>query len=121
MKNVNVIAHRNKIQKPCIEDWKKYDDYVMNDMMLETGCRPPHWMPSGWNSNAVIPICHNAKQMEKLRLRPSISRVLSLKPPCRSIDRLDYDYYEKDVEDNKQFDTYVFSILHQNNKFKKSF
>ena len=119
VKNVNVIDHRNKNQKPCIEDWKRYDEYVMNVMMLENGCRPPHWKPSGWNSNAVIPICNNSKQMEKFEKRPSILKVLSLKPPCRSIDRLDYDYFEEDEKDQKQFDEYVFSILHQNNKFKE--
>ena len=107
LKNVNVIAHRNKIQKPCIEEWKRYDEYVMNVMMLETGCRPPHWILSGMNSNATLPICDNAKQMKKFSLRPSLLKVLSLKPPCRSIDRLDYDYFENDEKDD-QFDSYVF-------------
>ena len=110
LKNVNVIAHRNKLQRPCIEDWKSYDEYAMNAKMLEIGCRPPHWVPT-----TDVPICNNAKQMKEFRFRPIISK---FKPPCRLIDRLDHDYVEDDEKDDtKHFDTYVnFLIYHLNNR-----
>ena len=96
LKNVNVIDHRNKIQKPCIEDWKRYDDYVMNDMMLETGCRPIHW-----NSTIELPICSNATQMKVFARDPMVAMIESLYPPCKSIDLLDYIYMEKDKDYNQ--------------------
>ena len=91
IKNIDVITHRNKPQAPCVEDWKKYDEYVMNVIMLESGCRPPHWI-----SNTALPKCSNSKQMTKFAEKPTISKVMSLRPPCKSIDRLDYDYLEAD-------------------------
>ena len=98
IRNVDVITHRNKPQDPCVEDWKKYDEYVMNVIMLESGCRPYHWI-----LNTFLPKCSNSVQMAKFAKRPAISKVMSLHPPCKSIDRLDYDYFEAD--ESRQFES----------------
>lgn len=34
VKNVDVISRRNKPQEPCIEDWKHFDDYILNSMAI---------------------------------------------------------------------------------------
>ena len=91
VKNVNVISRRNKPQEPCVENWRNFDDYVMNHMMLQTNCRPVHW-----NSTLDLPICSNATQMKVFARQPTIGMIESLNPPCKSIDRLDYSYLEVD-------------------------
>ena len=97
IKNIDVIVRRNKPQEPCVTDWKNYDEYVMHSMILETGCRPMHW-----KLTSNFPLCGNATQMKRFMKQPTISMIESLSPPCKSIDRLDYVYSEKD--DENKFD-----------------
>ena len=92
IKNVNVVARRNKRKEPCFENWKHYDEYVMENMMVKAGCRPPHW-----NSSDNMPLCHNSTQMKKFSRQPTTAFVESLIPACKSIDHLDYKYSEGDV------------------------
>ena len=89
IKNVNFIVRRNKSKDPCFENWKSYDEYIMDTIMLEAACRPPHW-----TSSKNFPLCNNATQMAKFARQPTTAFVVSLNPPCKSIDRLDYTYLE---------------------------
>jgi len=90
VKNIDVIRHRWKPQERCFEDWKNYDQYVMDNIMLKAKCHPPHWNPT---SN--LSLCSNSTQMIKIR-RFSIDEY---DPPCKVIQRLDYTYVEGDLED----------------------
>ena len=96
--NINVISRRNKPQEPCVTDWKHYDEYVMDKMMLDTGCRPSHW-----NSTTKLPLCNITIQMERFSEQPTTAMIESLNPPCRSIDRLHYHYHEK--ENGREYNT----------------
>ena len=98
IKNVNVISRRNKHQDSCFEDWKRYDEYVMNKMMIKVGCRPIHW-----SVVSNIAICTNQSQMQKFEEELTIAMVESLDPPCRSIDQLDYIYEEFDEQDDTKY------------------
>ena len=89
--NINVISRRNKPQEPCVTDWRKYDEHVMRTMMLETNCHPPHWKAA-----MDLPFCNNTAQMKLFAEQPTIAKIESISPPCRSIDRLYYHYHEKD-------------------------
>ena len=94
--NIDVITNRNKDKERCIGEWKEYDQYIMDDIMEETGCHPPHW-----NSSRNLPLCTNATEMKVFANQPTTSKVENYDPPCKIIERLDYEYTEKD--DNREF------------------
>ena len=94
IKNVDVIRHRWKPQERCFEDWKNYDQYVMDNMMLKVKCHPPHWNPT-----TNLPLCSNSTQLKYFEREPSIADIKKYDPPCKVIQRLDYTYVEDDEKD----------------------
>ena len=94
IKNIDVITNRNKPNNRCLVDWRKHDEYIMNSIMKETGCRPPHWIPS-----TNLSFCHKKEQIINFRSQPFTDKVESYDPPYKHIERLDFIYRETD--DNK--------------------
>ena len=95
--NINVISRRNKAQESCVKDWRNYDEFVMRTMMTKSGCHPPQWRETfAWNTSLDLPLCQNTSQMKIFAEQPTIAKIESLMPPCRSIDRLHYHYHEKE-------------------------
>ena len=91
---MDVITRRNKINEPCLEDWKRFDKSYMEYMINKNGCRPPHWKMS-----PNISICTNTKKMEPFSIQPCTCAIKSFMDPCRVIDRIDYTYDEQDLDD----------------------
>ena len=52
IKNVDVVTRRNKSPEECVDDWLNFDQQLMDKMMIDAGCRPPHW-----SSTSKLPIC----------------------------------------------------------------
>jgi hypothetical protein len=92
IQNVDVTRHRWKSNKCCFEDWKNYDQYVMDNIMLEAKCHPPLWNPT---SN--LSLCSNSTQFNTFIAQPSTAELKKYDPPV--IQRLDYHYWEEDNED----------------------
>lgn len=92
VRNIDVITRRNKLKNPCIEDWKHYDKYIMENKMQLVGCRPPHW-----ESTSNLSLCSNKSQMKHFAEQPTTIEVESFPPPCKAIDRLDYTFGEFDT------------------------
>ena len=90
MKNIDVLTHRRKASDMCYEDWKNYDQFIMDSIMVDNKCRPPHWI-----TDKKLPICSNVTEMAKCSLQPSTAQVDRYDPPCGVIERLDYTYQEK--------------------------
>ena len=59
VKNIDLITNRNKGKERCVRKWKEFDQHIMDDIMVQTGCRPPHW-----RTTMNLPICRNATQMK---------------------------------------------------------
>lgn len=96
IKNIDAVSLRNKPQKPCITRWKNYDQIIMDEIIREAGCRPPHWTTS-----LNLTLCSNATQMKKIPTsQPTTTRVQDFDPPCKVIERLDYIYYEEDEKND---------------------
>jgi hypothetical protein len=89
VKNVDVIRHRWKPKKRCFQDWKKYDQSVMDDIMLKVKCHPPHWNPT-----TNLALCTNSTEMSNFRTQPTLAYIEKFDPPCKVIQRLDYVYNE---------------------------
>lgn len=95
-RNIDVIIRRNKIDEPCVEDWRHYDQNFMENLVNDVGCHPPHWE---FNSN--LPNCSNAKQMQKFSDQPATYEIECATQPCKTIDRLDYQYTEREVDSER--------------------
>ena len=96
VRNIDVISRRNKIKEPCVEDWKNYDQFYMENLMNNIGCHPPQW-----KFDSKFPNCSSDQQMRNLSRQPVAYDVASFTQPCKIIDRLDYTYSESDLSFNK--------------------
>ena len=92
VQNVDVITRRNKLLDPCLEDWKSYDDRLMESKMNEVGCRPPHW-----KIKSDLPICSEAIQMKSFESFGHTYDIDAINLPCKIIYRIDYTYLEINV------------------------
>ena len=89
IKDVELVTRRNRSPEPCVEDWRNFDQLIMEKIMHEAGCHPPHWQ-----SNSHLPICSNATQMKSFANQPR--DIAHFDPPCRNIERVEYVYVEED-------------------------
>ena len=92
VRDIEVLNHRNKVNKPCIEDWRNYDQVVMDGIMRNVGCRPPHWDTTLKN----LTLCSTAAEMKYFKDGPTTAEVQTVHQPCNVIENLHYDYLEKD-------------------------
>ena len=98
MKDVEVNRHRIRPQEPCIEDWKNYDQILMDEILLKAGCRPPHW-----ETARNLSLCSNSEQMAYFVDQPSTATVEAFGPPCTVIENLHYRYYEEEYSNQGKF------------------
>lgn len=90
-KDIEVIRHRNKAKQRCVEDWRNYDQMIMNDIIQEVGCRPPHW-----NTTLDLSLCSTPGEMQYFKDQPTTAKVQSFDPPCNVIESIRYSYFEDD-------------------------
>ena len=90
VKNMEVLKHRNKVDKPCNQDWKNDDDIVMRKIMHRVGCKPPHW-----KIDANLKPCSTEKEIAQFKW-PTYATLKNFPPPCQVIEKLQYDYEEFD-------------------------
>ena len=87
---VEVIKRRNRGRKPCHENWKNYDDFVLLDHLNKVGCRVPYL-----HTSQRFPWCNSSKTIKAAQL--SLKRSFSdISPPCKSMEKLYYTYEEEE-------------------------
>ena len=91
VKNMEVLKHRNKADKPCNTDWKNDDDIVMYKIMHQVGCKPPHWKLVHTNLNP----CSTKEEILQFKW-PTYETLQNFPSPCQVIEKLQYDYEEYD-------------------------
>ena len=120
--NIEVIKRRNKARQPCHENWKHYDDAVLEEYLSKTGCRL-----SFHKMDANLSLCSNASGAAKdvWMNSPSIEMTNNIQP-CRSMIKMDYRFEETyiahEIEKSEQRDEleHAFSIkLSFNNPYFK--
>ena len=92
IKTVEVISRRNTKKNQCHEDWRNYDQYIMNGIMLDTECRPTHWKTS-----KNISLCYKSHQMKEFKDEPNQGKLDSFDPPCRAAQSLPYEFVTLDM------------------------
>ena len=112
VKDIEVLEHRNKGKTPCTTDWKNYDQIVMDAIMKNVGCRPPHWTTAKMKN---LQLCSNVDDMKNF-MRPT-SVLQNFIPPCQFIERIHYDYTEDDFATFAN--TFAMRVIHQPTDFRK--
>ena len=95
LKNAEVLIRRNRPSSPCIDDWQNSDDIVMEMHANHVGCRAPYHKNVTSNYEQ-LPLCKTKDQMKDIQLPLTGDMIYEYDPPCRSIERLSYDYDEYD-------------------------
>ena len=88
---MDVLERRNKKDNPCIEDWKNHDQYVVDHIVSNVGCRPPHW-----ESKHKVRLCRSQQEMKSVLPPLEKHQFLNFVPPCRSITNFPFSYSELD-------------------------
>ena len=68
IKDMDVITRRNKYDENCIEDWRRYDEKIMEKIIDDKNCRPPHWV-----SNLNLPLCTNSSDMKRFAIASNLA------------------------------------------------
>ena len=97
IRNVETLKRRYKDGHKCIQDWKKFDDIIADQRLTSNGCKTPFQ-----ESNKDLPICNNSEQMRQAVSVTSMNKKLvhGHLPPCQTMESIDYEYREKDVNGN---------------------
>ena len=90
VKNMEVLKHRNKNDKPCNTDWKNDDDIVMHKIMQGVGCKPPHW-----KLHTHLKPCSTKEEIRQFKW-PTYETLQKFPSPCQVIEKLQYEYEEYD-------------------------
>ena len=88
IQKLDVVIQRKTNKRPCISDWKKYDEYIMKEKIESVGCQPPYW-----KINTTFPSCKFKKQMGKF----AKFNMTKYHPSCRNIRKILYIYEEEDI------------------------
>ena len=88
---MNVLGHRYKPKLDnCIHNWRNYDPIMQEKHIRKVGCKAPYQ-----NTVHDFPICDSREKM-KQTLYPIETGHIS---PCRTIEKIDYQYIETDSVD----------------------
>lgn len=90
VKSMEVLKRRNKLSKPCNDDWWNDGNMVMEQIMYKTGCKPPHW-----KLNVDLKLCSKKEDMKQFKY-PTYADLQIFSPPCNVIEKLQYNYEETD-------------------------
>ena len=94
VENVEIFKRR----KQC-NNWLHYDEKVMHNIIQKIGCNPPY----NWVRNEA-PICNTSEQMKEMASNIVLKKDHGIKPPCKSLEFMTFQYSEIDYE-GTVFDT----------------
>lgn len=119
VKGVEFIRRRNKKNHPCYEDWTNYDDAILRNHVMRSGCAPLHFRHS-YNKF----FCTSKDQIvsSQFSLR---SDDYGIHPPCQGMEKIDYIFEdlvneENDIMWNQTWDDgFWFGLYIYDQKFKE--
>jgi hypothetical protein len=115
---IEIVRRRNKKEQPCNENWKDYDDWVINRFRNKNKCNAPYY-----EQEKNFSTC-STQQLTKLYLLPR-PRAITAKQeyitPCKTLDNVRIDYVESNMENAAEDSVgeFWFSIGFPLYKFKE--
>ena len=90
IKGVEVMKRRNKGSQPC-QDWNNYDASILENHIRKVGCRTPY-QPLVDD----VKLCSTMEEMKNASWS-IFNEDYGILPPCKSMDKIYYDYEEMDT------------------------
>lgn len=102
--NVEFIRRRNKIDQPCDDNWKDYDDTVLAKHAERIGCKAPYQVIT-----KGVRLCSTKSEMKRSQffLRSDLNGMLQ---PCKTLQKVRYEYSETDLSTTSWGDRNSFWI-----------
>ena len=94
IENLEVMRRRDTFKNPCNREQIGDDDLILDKMLQETGCRPPHW-----SIRANYPVCNNKASINKTNIHPS--------------DFANPDFLRPFIQPCDQLQNVMFTTVHQ--------
>ena len=91
IRNIEVLAHRNKMKKRCSIDWKNNDHKITNQVLRDMKCAP---VPL---KCCNLSLCNSIEKISEIHRKlnhPTAKELKNYEIPCREIEKLEYDYIE---------------------------
>jgi hypothetical protein len=105
LKNIEILQKRNKWRTPCIPGHPNIDRIWFKNYFQTMLCKPPYV----YNISSVPP-CSTKKDMkivsEDFHDYRLLGNGLAL-PPCRTLEKIEFNYHEKDVKEEDNNDPYI--------------
>lgn len=90
--SIDILIRRNKIQSPCMDDWRNYDSLVLNHHTESVGCRAPyHKMYDKY------PICKTQNELKRSIFDPWSMDNTDFSNPCQEMPNIEYKHDFKDT------------------------
>ena len=99
IKNIEVVQYRNKRKQACLEGVPNIDEILLKRYFARiSNCKPPYvYSPSNWTK------CNNKESIKKWHEETILYHLSSKNvecPPCRNLEKLEFDYNEYDLQEN---------------------
>ena len=119
VRSIEVLAHRNKKEYPCNDDWKNDDPNFINHVLQDVGCTPPQLKCCN------LPTCSsigNLSKIHKILKSPTTEDLRKYNVPCREIEKLQYEYTEghatTEADDNSSNEWFQVRLYFADTTFK---
>ena len=90
-----IFKRRNKRRESCMNNWKHYDDEVLEQHIKHYGCRAPY------HANfKQFPLCSTKQQIKESIYEVSFLQTQYSTMPCQSMSRVDFVFSDDDFGGN---------------------
>ena len=83
--SIELLKRRKKRHHDCFENWRSFDEMVLNKHITTIGCRAPYHPPYH-----EFPICNNEKNITRARYKFDEVRMRYYPKACWRMSKLDY-------------------------------
>ena len=93
LNGMDVINRRDKKNDRCNPNWRNYDGSVIEEKIKNSGCRMLYE-----TTNMSIPKCKTVDSIMENNHGLDYYEGAEIQPPCRSVEKIGYDYVENDLD-----------------------
>ena len=114
--NVAIIMRRNKPQQPCNENWKHYDNEILENYVKSNRCRLPFQ-----NVNTKLPLCNTSQAIKAAWINSPALLQAQNDQPCKSMIKISYRFDEFIIKDRKHRydDLFILRLAFHNPFFRE--
>ena len=113
---MEILKRRKKANFPCDENWKYFDDHVIEKHTKKFDCRAIYHKKVGNK-----PLCDNKTSIHQINFPFQSDELKNYAPPCKGVEKIHYTYEEYDLSGTRWFgeETFWVTILLLDSRYKE--